>query len=118
MQHEEHATHACACAVAQSPPKGKHRYLFLLFKQHNRVKSKSPKTRQNFAIHGFMKVGVSGAGQTATAWLCYPESKGDRLLAGITHPVETVFCPERSILVQDHGLSDPAAAVFFYSSPE
>ena len=45
--------HACRL---QSPPKGKHRYVFILYPQHGRVNAKAPKARQNFTLHQFEKV--------------------------------------------------------------
>lgn len=59
--------------MGPSPPKGTHRYVFLLYKQSGRLSVRNPHSRQNFTLHQFS---------------------------------------------QEHKLGDPAAAVFFYSSPE
>ena len=45
-----------AYSCLQSPPKGKHRYVFILYPQHGRVNAKAPKTRQSFTLHQFEKV--------------------------------------------------------------
>ncbi|CAL5220222.1 g2198 [Coccomyxa viridis] len=41
--------------MGPSPPKGKHRYVFILYPQHGRVNAKAPKTRQSFTLHQFEK---------------------------------------------------------------
>ena len=51
--------HACCL---QSPPKGEHRYVFILYPQHGRVNAKAPKARQNFTLHQFEKVSCTPAG--------------------------------------------------------
>ena len=40
----------------QSPPKGMHRYVFLLYKQHGRVNASNPKSRANWTLHQFAQV--------------------------------------------------------------
>ena len=47
----------CKAGDLQSPPKGKHRYVFIVYPQHGRVNAKMPKTRQSFTLHQFEKVG-------------------------------------------------------------
>ena len=50
--------HACC---SQSPPKGKHRYVFILYPQHGRLNAKASKARQNFTLHQFEKASCSPA---------------------------------------------------------
>lgn len=44
-------------SAVQSPPKGTHRYVFLLYKQTGRISAKNPHARQNFTLHQFAQVG-------------------------------------------------------------
>ena len=49
---------ACPFAPLQSPPKGKHRDVFLLYKQHGRVGASNPKSRANWTLHQFAQVSL------------------------------------------------------------
>ena len=49
----------------QSPPKGKHRYVFLLFKQSGRVDAHAPHARQSFTVRDFAR--MHGLGEPAAA---------------------------------------------------
>lgn len=44
------------CTQGPAPPKGRHRYVFLLYKQNGRLSAKNPHSRQNFTVHQFAKV--------------------------------------------------------------
>ncbi len=57
-----------ALVYMQSPPKGKHRYIFILYPQHGRVSANPPKSRQNFTPHQFNKVSSA-----APSW-CLPSA--------------------------------------------
>ncbi|CAK0782803.1 hypothetical protein CVIRNUC_005998 [Coccomyxa viridis] len=41
--------------MGPSPPKAKHRYVFILYPQHGRVNAKAPKAHHNFTLHQFEK---------------------------------------------------------------
>jgi phosphatidylethanolamine-binding protein (PEBP) family uncharacterized protein len=42
--------------MGPAPPKGRHRYVFLLYKQSGRLSAKNPHSRQNFTVHQFAQV--------------------------------------------------------------
>lgn len=73
-------TQACC---SQSPPKAKHRYVFILYPQHGRVNAKAPKAHHNFTLHQFEKVSC-----TLAYWLSQTPHQlpfAQELMVGETH---------------------------------
>jgi hypothetical protein len=60
------------CA-AKSPPKGKHRYVFLLFKQSSRVAAHAPHARQSFTVRDFARQHALGDPVAARYFIAQPE---------------------------------------------
>ena len=60
------------CA-AKSPPKGKHRYVFLLFKQSGRVAAHAPRARQSFTVRDFARQHALGDPVAARYFISQPE---------------------------------------------
>ncbi|EIE22736.1 PEBP-like protein [Coccomyxa subellipsoidea C-169] len=59
--------------MGPSPPKGTHRYVFLLYKQNGRVSAKNPHSRQNFTLHQFTKEHSLGDPAAAVFFYSAPE---------------------------------------------
>ena len=106
-------TQACC---SQSPPKGKHRYVFILYPQHGRVNAKAPKAHHNFTLHQFEKVRLH------PCILAVSDSSSVAFCTGVNGWRDTQTDAESSdhpvYGLQEHNLGDPADVKFFYSSPE
>ena len=86
-----------AVAAGPAPPEGKHRYVFLLWKQLGEVRASAVKERKGWDPVDFAKVGI--------------------ICGCLVIPVNYIYLICTPVL-QAHNLAEaPSACVFFYSQP-
>ena len=110
--------------MAGSPPhpsarllgclQGKHRFLFLLFKQSGRVTVRPPSKRQGFQARAGLAHGATAPSAPALHWQL---GNCGITLSKLSDP--TCLCPQVRAFAQEHNLGNPAAGLFVWAqNPE